>query len=69
MVRQNVVTLINRGQNILESATHLDLGDMKAGQLEALASLQKSLGENIKLLLGIYKDIVSIEKDNEQSIP
>jgi hypothetical protein len=62
-MRTNILAVINRGQNILEDTGNLDIGDMKASQLEALSSLQRSTGENIKLLMGIYKDIIAVEKD------
>jgi len=62
-MRTNILAVINRGQSILEDTGHLDIGDMKASQLEALSSLQRSTGENIKLLMGIYKDIIAVEKD------
>jgi hypothetical protein len=65
MMRSNILAIINRGQSIVEQCSIMELGDMKAGQMEALATLQKSVGENIKLLTGIYKDIVSIEKDKK----
>lgn len=62
-MRQNILAVINRGQTILNDTDQLDIGDMKASQLEALANLQRSTGENIKLLMGIYKDIIAVEKD------
>jgi len=62
-MRTNILAVINRGQGILEDTGNLDIGDMKASQLEALSSLQRSTGENIKLLMGIYKDIIAVEKD------
>jgi len=62
-MRNNILAVINRGQTILEETGSLDIGDMKASQLEALSSLQRSTGENIKLLMGIYKDIIAVEKD------
>lgn len=62
-MRASILALITRGQSILDDTGQLDIGDMKASQLEALANLQKSTGENIKLLMGIYKDIIAVEKD------
>jgi len=62
-MRTSILALITRGQSILDDTGQLDIGDMKASQLEALANLQKSTGENIKLLMGIYKDIIAVEKD------
>jgi len=62
-MRSSILSLISRGKTILDDTGRLDIADMKASQLEALAALQKSTGENIKLLMGIYKDIVAVEKD------
>jgi len=62
-MRSNILSVINRGQQILKDTGTLEIGDMKASQLEALANLQKSTGDNIKLLVGIYKDIIAVEKD------
>jgi len=62
-MRSNILKVVNRGQTILNDTDQLDIGDMKASQLEALANLQRSTGENIKLLMGIYKDIIAVEKD------
>ena len=62
-MRSSILAVIERGQTILTDVGSLDIGDMKASQLEALSSLQRSTGENIKLLMGIYKDIISVEKD------
>lgn len=66
MVRQNVLSVITKGQNILDQVGILEIGDMKGSQLMALATLQKTLGENVKLLMDIYKDIVAIEKDKAE---
>lgn len=62
MIRQNVMKLIANGQRILDSASLLDVSDMKASQLTALSNLQETLGNNMKLMVGIYKEICEIEK-------
>lgn len=62
LVRNNVIKLVNTGQRILDSACVLDIADLKASQLDALANLQATLGNNLKLLMDIYKDIAAIEK-------
>lgn len=61
-MRQNIQSLIAIGQNILRQASVLDLADMKASQLDALTSLQATLGGNMKLLIDLYKQIIDIEK-------
>ena len=62
LIRQNVLKLIGTGQRILDSAALLDISDMKASQLTALSNLQETLGNNMKLMVGIYKEICEIEK-------
>lgn len=62
LARNNIIKLISTGQRILDQASVLDVSDLKASQLEALATLQSTLGANLKLLLEIYKDIAAIEK-------
>lgn len=62
MARQNVMQVCNIGQNILRQASVLDLSDLKASQLDALTNLQNSLGNNLKLMITLYKEIIDIEK-------
>lgn len=62
LIRQNIMKLINTGQRVLESASLIDPSDMKASQLMALSQLQQTLGNNLKLLVDVYKEIVNIEK-------
>ena len=62
MVRSNLIKLINTGQNILASCQILDLSDLKASQLEALSNLQRTIADNTRALLEIYKDMAAIEK-------
>jgi len=62
LIRQNVIRVINYGNNLLDQVSVLDVGDMKASQLTALATLQKTLGDNVKLLMDIYKDIIVVER-------
>ena len=62
LVRSNVLKLVTAGQKILDKAGELDLSDLKPSHIEALSSLQNSIGSNLKLMMDIYKDIASIEK-------
>jgi hypothetical protein len=65
LVRQNVLKVVNSGNRILEEVSVLDISDLKGSQIQALAQLQAALGSNIKLMMEIYKDIVTIEKAKE----
>jgi hypothetical protein len=69
LVRTNVIKLVHTGQRILDSTSVLDISDLKASHLEALATLQSTLGSNLKLLMDIYKDIAAIEKSRAKAIP
>ena len=62
LIRQNVIKLVATGQRILDSASIIDISDMKASQLSALSSLQETLGNNLKLLVNIYREICEIER-------
>jgi hypothetical protein len=66
LARTNILKLIHNGQKILEEASVLDIGDLKASQLEALSTLQSTIGANIKLLMDCYKDIAAIEKTRQK---
>lgn len=69
LARNNIIKLITTGQRILDQASVLNVSDLKASQLEALATLQSTLGANLKLLLEIYKDIAAIEKSRGNPTP
>lgn len=62
LVRNSIINLVATGQTILNTACLLDISDLKASQLEALSTLQSTLGSNIKLLLDSYKTMSEIEK-------
>lgn len=61
-IRNNVMKLINTGQRILESASLIDIADMKPQHLNALSDMQSTLGSNLKLMISLYKEIAEIEK-------
>lgn len=68
MIRTNIISLVQQGQKIMNQCSNLDIGDLKASQLDALSKLQIALGGNIKLLLDCYKDIAVIEKSKNSQI-
>ena len=63
LVRQNIIKLVNSGQRILDEACELDLSDMKPSTLSALSELQSTIGNNLKLLIDMYKTMTDIEKN------
>jgi len=62
LIRQNVMKLVSTGQRIMDSVSVLDVSDMKAAQLSAISSLQKTLGDNLQLMISIYREICEIER-------
>lgn len=66
LIRQNVMSVVAAGNKILKDVGTLDLGDLKASQLQALAQLQTALGMNIRLMMDIWKDLCVIEKSREK---
>jgi len=62
LIRNNILKLVSTGQRVLDTASVLDVTDMKASQLQALSEMQSTIGNNLKLLISIYKDIAEIEK-------
>lgn len=69
LTRQNLLKLINAGQNMLTQAQVLDLADMKGSQIEALATLQNTIGKNLKLLIDLYDKILNIEERKNPKNP
>lgn len=62
LIRNNIMKLISTGQRILDSASLVDVSDMKASTISALSDLQSTLGNNLKLMVDVYKQIAEIEK-------
>lgn len=69
MVRQNVMSLITKGQRILDQISILELSELKASQVEAMTNLQKVIGENLERMLNMYKMITEIEKVRQKTSP
>jgi hypothetical protein len=63
IVRTNVLKLVNTGQKILDQISEdFDVSDCKPSHIEALSTLQSTIGNNLKLMMDIYRDIAAIEK-------
>lgn len=62
LIRQNILQLVSNGQRILKTAAVIDVADLSAKQIEALASLQQTIGNNLELMIKCYKSIADIEK-------
>lgn len=69
MVRNNILSLVNTGQKILEQASVMDISDLKPSHLEALSNLQSTIGSNLQLMINIYKDLAAIEKSRVKPVP
>jgi len=61
IIRNNLLQLINAGQNLLRELQTLPAIDLKASQIMAISDLQKTIGQNTKLLWDLYKELMEIE--------
>ena len=61
LIRQNVLKLISTGQRFMESVSIVDPSDLKASQIQAISGMHETLGNNLKLLIDLYKQIADIE--------
>ncbi len=64
--RKTLQNIIEKGEDLLNKIEILDIEDLKASQIQAIASLQSAIGSNTKLLLDIYKQRQEIEKNNHK---
>ena len=62
LIRQNLIKLIDAGQSLLSELRTMPVIELKATQLMAIAEIQKSIGQNIRLLIDLYKEISDIEE-------
>jgi len=61
IIRNNLIKLIDYGQNLLRELQTLPAIDLKASQLMAISDLQKTIGQNTKLLWDLYKELSELE--------
>ncbi len=61
LIRQNVLKLIATGQRFMETVSVVDPADLKASQIQAISGMHETLGNNLKLLIDLYKQIADIE--------
>jgi hypothetical protein len=69
MIRQNIMSLITKGQRILDQVSILELSELKPSQIDAMSNLQAVIGGNLKLLISVYKEVSEIEKLRQKQLP
>lgn len=72
LIRTNLLSLIEYGQNLLKQLTVFEASDLKASQIDAITNLQNSIASNLKILTDVYKQILEIQNsknklNNEQT--
>jgi len=63
LVKRNVQRLVDRGMGMMDQTVGMDVDDMKASEIAAFAELSNVTSNQLKMLVELYKDIISIEKD------
>lgn len=67
--RSILLKLIDKGNEILSKVSDtLDDGVIKASTISALAELQRVIGDNLKNLVNLYKDINDLQTKNKNQI-
>lgn len=66
IIRQTLLSTILFGQEMLNKCSKLEVTDMKSAQLDSLCNLQNTVGNNLKLMISIYKEISSIEQERSR---
>jgi len=61
LVRRNLISLVEAGQKLIQKIDVLNFTDLKASQIEALSNLQNVIGNNLKLVIDLYKQILELE--------
>ncbi len=59
--RQNLQALLSRCQSLMEQVPKLDINDMKASQIDAIASLSNAITTQLQLMTSSYKVLAEIE--------
>jgi hypothetical protein len=65
MVRQNILSLVMKGQRVFDQVSILELSELKGSQIEAISALMKCISENTRSIIDIYKVIADIEKQKQ----
>lgn len=60
--RRNLYKLIKHCQDLMDGVPALDLIEMKASQVEAIALLANSINNQIQTVMKLYKDMADIEQ-------
>ena len=69
LVKQNLTSMVNSGQNLYNQIDGLLIDDLKASEVSAIAQLGDSIARQLKIMIEIYKDISDIEQSRKSTIP
>lgn len=69
LVKQNLTSMVNSGQNLYNQIDGLLLDDLKASEISAIAQLGDSIARQLKTMVEVYKDISDIEQSRRTNIP
>ncbi len=66
--QQNISRLIRIGMDLVNQASVLQLADLNGKQIEAISGLSRTVSDQVKDQVGLYKEIIDIELKMKQLI-
>ena len=69
IAKRNLRKLIRHGQTLMDTSADMDMEEMTASKIMAIAQLSTSISGQLKMLVEIYKDIAEIEKSRKGGLP
>lgn len=69
MVKRNLQKLVRQGQNLMDGVGIMHLDDMNGAQMSGIAQLSDVIGNQLKMMIEMYKDISEIERNKKPQNP
>lgn len=66
-VRRGLQQLIHKGQRLMNQTGSMDLRDMTASQVEAIAALSATISNQMESMLSMYRTLIYVEKERKKS--
>lgn len=66
-VRRGLQQLIHKGQRLMNQTGSMDLKDMTASQVEAIATLSSTISNQMESMLSMYRTLIYVEKERKRN--
>ena len=62
-VKRNLQRLVAHGNTLMDQVSGVQLEELKASELSAISELSRTISDQLKMMIEVFKDIIQIEKD------